>query len=77
MENQLIQLVDSDRVLAKKLKKHDYDFVFIDPPPSFGKVNRIALMASAGVLIPTQLSPYPIRALKFVLSQVEVVSQFR
>lgn len=77
MENQLVQLVDSDRILAKKLKTHDYDFIFIDPPPSFGKVNRIALMASAGVLVPTQLSPYPIRALEFVLGQVEEVSQFR
>jgi cellulose biosynthesis protein BcsQ len=77
MENQLIQIVDSDRILAKKLKSHDYDFVFIDPPPSFGKVNRISLMASAGVLVPTQLSPYPIRALEFVLGQVEEVGQFR
>ena len=77
MENQLIQLVDSDRILAKKLKNHDYDFVFVDPPPSFGKVNRISLMASAGVLVPTQLSPYPIRALEYVLSQVEEVGQFR
>ncbi|GAB4153836.1 MAG: ParA family protein [Cyanobacteria bacterium J069] len=77
MENQLIQIVDSDRILAKKLKNHGYDFVFIDPPPSFGKVNRISLMASGGVLVPTQLSPYPIRALEFVLSQVEEVGQFR
>lgn len=77
MENQLIQLVDSDRILAKKLKNHDYDFVLIDPPPSFGKVNRISLMASAGILIPTQLSPYPIRALEYVLTQVEEVGQFR
>jgi cellulose biosynthesis protein BcsQ len=77
MENQLIQLVDSDRILQKKLKGHDYDLIFIDPPPSFGKVNRISLMASAGVLVPTQLSPYPIRALEFVLTQVEEVSQFR
>jgi cellulose biosynthesis protein BcsQ len=34
-------------------------------------------MASAGILIPTQLSPYPIRALEYVLTQVEEVGQFR
>jgi cellulose biosynthesis protein BcsQ len=76
-ENELIQTVDSDRLLAKKLKNHEYDFVFIDPPPSFGKVNRISLMASSGVLIPTQLSPYPIRALEYVFTQVERVADYK
>lgn len=76
-ETELIQTVDSDRLLVKKLRNHDYDFVFIDPPPSFGKVNRISLMASSGILIPTQLSPYPIRALEYVFSQVEKVSDFK
>lgn len=76
-ETELIQTVDSDRLLVKKLRNQDYDFVFIDPPPSFGKVNRISLMASSGILIPTQLSPYPIRALEYVFSQVERVSDFK
>jgi cellulose biosynthesis protein BcsQ len=71
MENELTQMVDSDRILAKKLKNHGYDIVFIDPPPSFGKVNRISLMASAGILVPTQLSSYPIRALEYVLAQAQ------
>ncbi|NET38933.1 MAG: AAA family ATPase [Cyanothece sp. SIO1E1] len=77
MESRLIQMVDSDRVLAKKLKKNDYDFVFIDPPPSFGKVNGISLMASSGILIPTQLSPYPIRALEYVIAQAQEVAEFK
>lgn len=76
-ENELIQTMDSDRLLAKKLRDHEYDFIFIDPPPSFGKVNRISLMASSGVLIPTQLSPYPIRALEYVFTQVEKVAAFK
>ncbi|MBD1868786.1 AAA family ATPase [Cyanobacteria bacterium FACHB-471] len=33
MESRLTQMVDSDRVLAKKLRNNEYDFVFIDPPP--------------------------------------------
>lgn len=77
MESELIQTVDSDRILAKKLKNHDYDFVFIDPPPSFGKVNSISLMASSAILIPTQLSPYPIRALEYVIDRVKKVEDYK
>jgi cellulose biosynthesis protein BcsQ len=77
MESELIQTVDSDRILVKKLKNHDYDFIFIDPPPSFGKVNSISLMASSGILIPTQLSPYPIRALEYVIGRVEEVEDYK
>lgn len=77
MENQLMQTVDSDRLLTKKLKNHGYDFVFIDPPPSFGKVNRISLMASSGILVPTQLSPYPVRALEYVLEQAYQLKEYR
>ncbi len=76
-ENELIQTVDSDRLLLKKLQNHDYDFVFIDPPPSFGKANKISLMASSGILIPTQLSPYPIRALEYVFTQVKKVADYK
>jgi cellulose biosynthesis protein BcsQ len=77
MESELIQTVDSDRLLVKKLRNHGYDFVFIDPPPSFGKVNSISLMASSGILIPTQLSPYPIRALEYVVGRVEEVEDYK
>lgn len=77
MESELIQTVDSDRILVKKLKNHGYDFVFIDPPPSFGKVNSISLMASSGILIPTQLSPYPIRALEYVIGRVKEIEAYK
>jgi cellulose biosynthesis protein BcsQ len=75
MESELIQIIDSDRLLVKKLKNHNYDFVLIDPPPSFGKVNRISLMASSAILIPTQLSPYPIRALEYVIEKLNDIAQ--
>lgn len=79
MESTLIQTVDVDRVLIRKLKsyKKDYDFILIDPPPSFGKVNTISLMAASGILIPTQLSPYPIRALEYVINRAQAVEQSR
>ncbi len=79
MEATLIMTPDIDRVLAKKLKKyhHEYDYVLIDPPPSFGKANTISLMASSAVLIPTQLAPYPIRALEYVINRAIAVDQSR
>ncbi|MGQ9837308.1 MAG: ParA family protein [Cyanobacteriota bacterium] len=79
MEPILLQLIDADNVLAKKLTKvaSAYDYIFIDTPPSFGKVNTMSLMASDGVLIPTQLAPYPIRALEYVLNRVMGIREAR
>ncbi|MUG99284.1 AAA family ATPase [Scytonema sp. UIC 10036] len=77
LEISLIQTVDSDRLLAKKLRSNNYDFVFIDPPPSFSKVNGISLMASSAILIPTQLSSYPVRALEYVIAQVGKVQDYK
>jgi cellulose biosynthesis protein BcsQ len=79
MEPDLLKTIDVDNVLAKKLKKckDQYDFIFIDPPPSFGKVNTISLMASSGVLIPTQLAPYPIRALEYVMNRAFAIDDAR
>ncbi|MDS3862318.1 AAA family ATPase [Thermosynechococcaceae cyanobacterium BACA0444] len=74
MEPDLIKLFDSDQVLYKKLKKHNYDFILIDPPPSFSKVNTIALFASSAVLIPTELAPYPVRALEYVLNRTFIIA---
>ncbi|HLO84973.1 MAG TPA: AAA family ATPase [Nostocaceae cyanobacterium] len=73
METTLNQIVDSDRLLAKKLRNHNYDYILIDPPPSFGKVNSISLMASSAILIPTQLSAYAIRALEYVLDRTNEI----
>ncbi|WP_298616160.1 AAA family ATPase [uncultured Thermosynechococcus sp.] len=72
-EPALINTIDIDRVLQRKLSNHSYDVILIDPPPAFGKVNTIALMASHGVLIPTQLAPYPIRAIEYVLARLEAM----
>ncbi len=75
LEPQLISTADVDRVLKRKLRDNPYDFVLIDPPPSFGKVNIISLVGSNGVLIPTQLSPYPVRALEYVLDRVARIAE--
>ncbi len=75
MEPDLMRMINVDYVLAKKLKNHEYDYVLIDPPPSFSKVNDIALVASNAILIPTELSPYPIRALEYVFNRTYTISE--
>jgi cellulose biosynthesis protein BcsQ len=79
MEQELVTTPDIDRVLTKRLKKHleQYDYVLIDPPPSFGKANTIALMASSAVLIPTQLTPYPVRALEYVMNRTLAIDELK
>lgn len=77
MEADLHRAPDIDRALVKKLKGHEYNIVMIDPPPSFGKVNAISLMAADSVFIPIQLSPYAIRALEYVLDRVRELGDIR
>lgn len=77
MEKDLVTNITIDEVLVKKLKNHGYDFVLIDPPPAFSIVNSLSLMASSGILIPTQLSAYPIRALEYVLNRVLEVQELQ
>jgi cellulose biosynthesis protein BcsQ len=81
METEINNLVRRDIVLAQKLEnrnysyQEDYDFVLIDPPPSFSIVNTISLVASNAILIPTQLNPYPIRALEYVIKRSIAVEE--
>jgi cellulose biosynthesis protein BcsQ/predicted type IV restriction endonuclease len=79
MEQTLINTVDVDRILEKKIKPYRdrYDYILIDPPPSFGKVNAIAMMASSAILVPTQLAPYPIRALEYVVNRAIGINEIR
>jgi len=77
MEPTLYTTINIDGVLELKLRNHGYDFVLIDPPPSFSKVNAISLMASSAMIIPTQLSAYPIRALEYALERMIDIQQFK
>jgi cellulose biosynthesis protein BcsQ len=77
MENQLNTTVGIDQALQKKLNNHNYDFVLIDPPPAFSRVNGISLIASDAILIPTQLSAYPIRALEYVFDRIEEIEALK
>ncbi len=63
-------------VLRKKLKNlDDYDFVFIDTPPSLGLLTVIALTAARSVLIPVQCEYYALEGLGQLLRTLKKIKQ--
>lgn len=73
----IVKQLNYDSLLKRKLDKclDDYDYILIDPPPSFGVANRMALMACDALLVPTQFAPYSIRALEYVIQRVIAVQE--
>src|SRR5436305_12881779 len=58
-------MIGRERTLQKALKKvaEDYDFVFIDTPPSLGLLTINALTASHKVIVPVQCEYLSMRGL--------------
>ena len=57
--------------------RDDYDFVFIDCPPSLGILTRNALSASDSVLIPIQAEYYSMEGLSEMTQALEAVGEKR
>ena len=64
-----------------KLKKalsvicDQYDFIFIDCPPSLGLLTLNALVASVSVIIPLQCEYYALEGLSQLMSTIELVTK--
>jgi len=58
-----------EMVLKQSLKKikDDYDYIFLDLPPSLGKISTGALIAAHYILIPIQTEYYPLRGIKSLM----------
>lgn len=78
-ELELSQIViGRERVLQEKLAEvqDDYDFIFIDCPPSLGLLTVNALTASNGVIIPIQSEYYALEGLSQMMNTIKLVKKF-
>lgn len=74
-EIEIVGLKEREKLLSKSLQdKHDFDFIFIDCPPSLGLLTLNALVAADEVLIPMQCEFYALEGLSqilYTMSQVQ------
>lgn len=78
-ELELAQVViGRERVLEEKLSdiKDDFDFIFIDCPPSLGLLTVNALAASNGVLVPIQSEYFALEGLSQMMNTIKLVKKF-
>ncbi len=54
---------------------HDYDYIFIDSPPSLNMLTVNALVAAGSVIIPTQCEYYALEGLSALLGTIERIRQ--
>ncbi len=73
-EIELMNELARENILREKLKAlEEYDFVFIDTPPSLGLLTINALVASDGVIIPVETKYLGIRGVALLLKTIEKV----
>jgi len=75
-EIELVSMVAREgrlRTALTELKKYDFDYVFIDCPPSLGLLTINALVAAPEVLIPIQCEYYALEGVGQLLRNIEMV----
>jgi chromosome partitioning protein len=75
-EIELVSLVARETRLRNalvELDDSDFDYVFIDCPPSLGLLTLNALVAAAEVLIPIQCEYYALEGVSQLMSNIEMV----
>ena len=74
---ELVNLPQREHILKKALKevKDDYDFIFIDCPPSLDLLTLNALTAADGVLIPIQSEFYALEGVSQLINTVNLVKK--
>ena len=75
-ELQLPQLVGAEKLLQESLSGiSGYDFIFIDCPPSLGRLTLNALTAATEVLIPIQVGKWSLTGTGQLLETIDLVKQ--
>ncbi len=74
-EIELVSMVARESRLAKALEQHrgDYDYIFIDCPPSLGLLTVNALVASQEVMIPIQCEYYALEGVQQLSNNIQLV----
>lgn len=76
-EIEIIQETNREQILSKKIRELEveYDFIFIDCPPSLGSLTINALTASDSVLIPIQCEFYALEGVSQLINTVQLVKK--
>ncbi|MBP2033999.1 chromosome partitioning protein [Clostridium algifaecis] len=76
-EVELINMSGRENVLKNKIKKisKDFDFIFIDCPPSLGILTINALACSDSVLIPIQCEFYALEGVGQLVNTIQLVKK--
>lgn len=74
-EIELVSMENREFILRKSLSKivHNYDYIFIDCPPSLGLLTINGLVASDAVLIPMQCEFFALEGLSHLLTSLDLV----
>jgi len=77
LEIELARAGNWERILEEKMKKLDkeYDFIFIDCPPSLGILSIIGLVASDSIIIPIQCEYYALEGVSQLFNTYELIKQ--
>lgn len=76
-EVELINNKDRENIIKKKLKdiEDEYDYVFIDCPPSLGVLTINALTCADSVLIPIQCEFYALEGVSQLINTIQLVKK--
>ena len=74
-EVEMIESKDREKILKEKLKEYDteFDFIFIDCPPSLGILTLNALTACDSVIIPIQCEFYALEGVGQLINTINLV----
>jgi chromosome partitioning protein len=77
LEIELAREGDWEMMLRKELAKvrDDYDYIFIDCPPSLGILSVLGLIASDSVIIPIQCEYYALEGVSQLFDTIELVKK--
>lgn len=76
-EVELVGAISREKILDRALKrvKKEYEYIFVDCPPSLGLLTLNALTAADSVLIPIQCEYYALEGLSQLLNTIRLVQK--